>query len=124
MLPDILEQDTRFAPLKNYIADDLDNRKLYQLSERLADLFDQYAIYRADWLDNWLNERDVLDNDEPVANEHAWQPELWRRVANDIGAEHLWNNRATLHQQFIKSARALNQRPATIPPRRLAPGLL
>jgi len=123
LLPDVLEQDARFTPLKNYIANDLDNRKLYQLSERLADLFDQYAIYRADWLDNWLNERDVLDNGEPVANEHAWQPELWRRVASDIGAENLWNNRATLHQQFIKSARALNQRPAAIPPRIMVFGI-
>ena len=123
LLPDIIEQDTRFTPLKNYVSDDLDNRKLYQLSERLADLFDQYAIYRADWLDSWLNGQDVLDRDEPVAEAQAWQPELWRRVAHDIGVEHLWNNRATLHQQFIKSARALNQRPLGIPPRIMVFGI-
>jgi exodeoxyribonuclease V gamma subunit len=28
-------------------------RKRFQLAERLADLFDQYQVYRADWLAAW-----------------------------------------------------------------------
>ena len=36
-----------------------DQRKHYQLAERLADLFDQYQVYRADRLDAWANGHDA-----------------------------------------------------------------
>ena len=34
-----------------------------QLCRRLADLYDQYQVYRSDWLDAWAHGRDVLPND-------------------------------------------------------------
>ena len=41
----------------------------YQLARRIADVYDQYLVYRLDWLLTW--ER----------GEHAhWQAELWRRL--------------------------------------------
>ena len=42
-----------FEPLQRFLTDDTDLRKRYQLAERLADLFDQYQVYRADWLEDW-----------------------------------------------------------------------
>jgi exodeoxyribonuclease V gamma subunit len=49
-----------FGPLAGFLADDPDRRKHYQLAERLADLFDQYQGYRADWLAAWSSGDDVL----------------------------------------------------------------
>ena len=52
LLPALLA-DEAFAPLRRFLADDSDLRKRHQLAERLADLFDQYQVYRADWLADW-----------------------------------------------------------------------
>ncbi len=112
VLPDHL-QEQEFKALRDYVADDNDQRKLYQLSERLADLYDQYQMYRADWLANWA-EGGQMQADEV----NYWQPQLWRYLLADVG-EHSWNNRAELHQQFIRAASQLTPatRPAGIPPR-------
>ena len=45
LLPGLLSQDV-FAPLRRFLAEDPDLRKRHQLAERLADLFDQYQVYR------------------------------------------------------------------------------
>ena len=52
LLPEMLERDD-FLPLRHYLTDDEDKRKLFQLSSRIADLFDQYLVYRPDWLNLW-----------------------------------------------------------------------
>lgn len=104
-----------------------DQRKLFQLSQRIADLFDQYQNYRADWLDHWSAGRDVLDSiagiEQPVPAKDRWQPQLWRALVNDIGPEHFWTNRAELHRQFVQAAKALSQRPLNMPPRVLIFGI-
>ncbi|WP_149013722.1 exodeoxyribonuclease V subunit gamma, partial [Escherichia coli] len=35
------------------MTDDSDKRKLFQLSSKAADLFDQYLVYRPEWLAQW-----------------------------------------------------------------------
>lgn len=70
----------RHPRLDRYLqnADDL---MRFDLARRCAQLFDQYLTYRPDWLENWLRPDPILDSDE------AWQAELWRRIAAQIGAE-------------------------------------
>ena len=46
LLPALLEQP-EFAPLRGFLQDDADRRKLPQLALRVADLLDQYQVYRA-----------------------------------------------------------------------------
>ena len=43
LLPQLIEQP-HFEPLRRFLTHDTDLRKRYQLSERLADLFDQYQV--------------------------------------------------------------------------------
>ena len=59
LLPGLLSHDA-FAPLRRFLAEDPDLRKRHQLAERLADLFDQYQVYRADWLADWAAGQDRL----------------------------------------------------------------
>jgi len=123
LLPSLVEQHASFAPLAHYLENDEDGRKLYQLSERLADLFDQYAVYRADWLDQWVSGKDYLDHEQQVPTEQQWQPELWRALSNDIGIEDYWNNRAELHRRFVETAKSLPTRPPALPPRIIVFGI-
>lgn len=118
LLPSLVEQP-EFASLARYIADDRQQRKLYQLCERLADLFDQYQIYRADWLADWAQGGAVK-----ASGEQAWQPVLWRAVLNDVGTTTL-PDRAELHQRFIAKAQQLSPqtRPTALPPRIIVFGI-
>src|SRR5690606_11503246 len=43
-----LADNAIYAPLNAFLKDDADLRKRYQLAQRLADLYDQYQVYRAD----------------------------------------------------------------------------
>ncbi|WP_429497885.1 exodeoxyribonuclease V subunit gamma [Robbsia andropogonis] len=91
LLPTLLEDPT-FVPLRRFLARDADMRKRYQLAERLADLFDQYQVYRADWLEGWANGRDDIQTSrqgtQPIAASLAWQPRLWRALLEDVGRDH------------------------------------
>ncbi|WP_254554373.1 exodeoxyribonuclease V subunit gamma, partial [Salmonella enterica] len=49
LLPQLLDK-YEFVLLLHYLTDDTDKRKHFQLSARADDLFDQYLVYRPDWL--------------------------------------------------------------------------
>ena len=56
-----------------------DDRRRYQLAEKLADLYDQYQVYRADWLSQW--ETGALDySGKPFDSEQRWQAALWQQI--------------------------------------------
>ncbi|MGB0733580.1 MAG: exodeoxyribonuclease V subunit gamma, partial [Pontibacterium sp.] len=52
ILPTFLSQPA-FSPLKNYLDKDEKGLKLYQLAARIADVFDQYLVYRPEWIADW-----------------------------------------------------------------------
>lgn len=129
-----------FAPLRRFLTTDADARRRWQLAERLADLYDQYQVYRADWLDAWQAGDDSLirpdGSRQPVPGEQRWQPALWRCLKRDTqvqsGAKAVGErddadrdsapaeaSRADIHQQFLHKARALtpDQRPEELPRR-------
>ena len=115
-----------FAALRRYIGDDRDQRKLFQLSDKLADLYDQYQVYRAEWLDRWATGDDVIEHggrDIPLSPENLWQPALWRMLVADIGEEAIASNRAQLHRTFIEEASQLERRPRNLPPRVIVFGI-
>lgn len=127
ILPRVVEQPV-FAPLQHFLGDDPDLRKRYQLSERLADLYDQYQVYRSDWLQDWAQGHDQLRqvegqpqvSDEKVQAREptvAWQAELWRLLIDDIGEEAIHSSRAAVHPRFIAAMQALETAPAGLPRR-------
>lgn len=105
LLPGLLD-DERFIALRQFLADDGDARKRHQLAGVLADLLDQYQVYRADWLRDWAEGidqlRDAHGNPELLPPEQAWQPALWRAVLEDVPEQHRSTSRALLHERFLE----------------------
>jgi exodeoxyribonuclease V gamma subunit len=66
-----------FAHLNAYLQNDGSQLKLYALSRKLADLFDQYSVFRADMLRRW--ERGAADSN-PF---QRWQSRLWRELLSE-----------------------------------------
>jgi exodeoxyribonuclease V gamma subunit len=126
LLPCLLK-DERFAPLKQFLADDDDLRKRYQLACHLADLYDQYQVYRADWLEDWAMGRDQLRNakgaKEQLPEGQAWQAELWRRIQADVPLPQRGTSRAELHHRFLQELAALPERRAGLPRRIMVFGI-
>ncbi|WP_254425058.1 exodeoxyribonuclease V subunit gamma [Rhodanobacter sp. B04] len=121
LIPQHLHEE-EFAPLRDFLGDDPDWRKRHQLAVRVADLFDQYQVYRADWLDDWEHGHDVLRDElrggrAPISDEQRWQPRLWRLLLDDVGAAQRDQHRAGVHRAFLARAAALGARPAALPRR-------
>lgn len=120
LLPSLLSEPC-FAPLRRFLADDADLRKRHQLAERLADLFDQYQVYRADWLADWAEGRDQLRTARGGVHEMdesaLWQPLLWRTLLADVGDEHLAQSRAGVHPRFVARLAELDAPPRGLPRR-------
>lgn len=55
----------------------------YHLAGKLADIFDQYLIYRNDWLQAW-QQNQLLD----LGEDEIWQAQLWRWLSQHHSASH------------------------------------
>jgi exodeoxyribonuclease V gamma subunit len=77
LLPSVASQK-EFALVNNYLDKD-DGLKAFQLSEKIARLFDQYLVYRPEMLMGWERDR----------SEHDWQAILWRTLAGEDEPMHL-----------------------------------
>ncbi|MBD9443690.1 exodeoxyribonuclease V subunit gamma [Pseudomonas sp. PDM04] len=126
LLPQLIDQ-AHFEPLQRFLTDDGDLRKRYQLAERLADLFDQYQVYRADWLEDWAEGRHQLRNvrgePKPLTAANCWQAELWRALLLDVGEQGMAQSRAGVHQRFIERINSLDTAPAGLPSRVIVFGI-
>jgi exodeoxyribonuclease V gamma subunit len=120
LLPALLTEPV-FAPLRHFLSDGEAGRRL-QLAERLADLYDQYQVYRADWLEDWAGGRDVLRDGAGQARalgaDQCWQARLWRAIHDSLPAPARAGGRAWVHQQFVAAADA-GQTPSGRLPRRV-----
>lgn len=105
--------DDAFRELAHYLADG-DDEKRYQLAERIAATFDQYLVYRPDWIRAW----------EGGEGTH-WQARLWRdltRVSRAHWVRLLDRQRAAL--EGGDAARALPPRVSLFALPSLSPGYL
>ncbi len=67
-----LLDEPAFKEIKNYLTSSSDPRRKFQLAERVAGLFDQYSVYRPQWIDAWQR-----------GQESHWQARLWRAAMSD-----------------------------------------
>ncbi|PKI07935.1 exodeoxyribonuclease V subunit gamma, partial [Shewanella sp. 11B5] len=79
--------------------------KLFQLCGRIADIFDQYLVYRPEWILAWEQNQPLssIDNRLALDENQQWQPILWRALI-DYNQHHLHAShyhRANLHADLI-----------------------
>jgi exodeoxyribonuclease V gamma subunit len=122
LLPELGKRDA-FKAIAEYLQQDVDHKKADQLALKLADLFDQYQVYRADWLQDWAAGRIVLRDAngalQTMPPEQHWQALLWQAVLEDLAGAGAQFSRAQLHQDFLKQAATytLEHRPPQLPRR-------
>jgi exodeoxyribonuclease V gamma subunit len=66
------------APRLAHYLDGGDERRRLSLAVKIADVFDQYLLYRDDWLAAWEG-NELLD----LGPDEAWQALLWRELTKD-----------------------------------------
>ncbi len=120
--------------LQAYLRDG-DPVRALQLAQRLADLYDQYQVYRADWLDAWAQGLDQLidagGRSRPLPIAQGWQPALWRMLLDDLGEQAQLLVRPQVQQRVLERLHAaapgslpLPQRVSLFGAACLAPALL
>lgn len=108
-----------YAPLAHYLLGDDDGRRAWQLAQQVADVFDGYQQYRADWLQAWES-----GDDSSAPREHRWQPALWRALRADVGPRNANTSRAAVHRAFVEAITAHEGlRPVGLPPRLIVFGI-
>ncbi len=97
---DGLDAAPQFAPLHDYLRD-ADERGRHELAARIADVFDQYLVYRPQWVARW----EAGEGDD-------WQPALWRRLVARLSDPHRGQGPAAALDALASGAR-----PAGLPGR-------
>jgi exodeoxyribonuclease V gamma subunit len=88
--------DPVFAHLRRYLQDDAGGLKVYQLAYRVADLFDQYLVFRPDMVLDW-------EAGKSGYGEDAWQAKLWRKLRQNDKSHHPAGLRRMLLEQIRRS---------------------
>ena len=91
-----------FESLSAYLGDTQRNLKNFQLSERIADTFDQYLLFRPEMIFRW-----------EAGKENHWQAVLWRELVKETGTMH----RATLGKAFLSATERLHTTMHNLPER-------
>ena len=103
LLPKLIPEPD-FSPVAGFLTGEEPDRML-QLASKLADLFDQYQNYRADWLLAWSKGQDhlVLANGSvsEIPAEQRWQPRLWRAVLQTLDEKQQQSIRPQLQQRVV-----------------------
>ena len=97
-----LEEAPCFALVRAYLGDGGDEFRRYELAGRIADCFDQYLVYRPDWINRW-----------EAGQEDHWQAELWRRLARG-GEVHRVRVQARFHAALTQGAFDRRQLPERV----------
>ncbi len=77
ILPKLINLD-EFLFIKKYLKDDYNYKKLFNLSIKLSNIYDEYLMYRIDWLYEWENYRYIRNINNFI--HQKWQSILWRKI--------------------------------------------
>ncbi|NVK54868.1 MAG: exodeoxyribonuclease V subunit gamma [Alteromonadaceae bacterium] len=72
-----------------------------QLAVSLADLFEQYLLYRPDWLLAWKRHEKVTGDDA----DEVWQAQVWRKLVSDTPT-----HPARLHERMVTALQQPDQK--------------
>ncbi|MBW2711361.1 MAG: exodeoxyribonuclease V subunit gamma, partial [Deltaproteobacteria bacterium] len=102
LLPSCI-QLSGFESLKKYLLDDIKGLKLFQLSEKIADLYDQYLVFRPDMMLKW--EKGKNNN---------WQAQLWRQLLSPEENRHRARLRKIIIEKIRKQSHQIENFPGRV----------
>ena len=117
IIPNVLEQED-FSALRAYLKSEKEGSdlRLYQLANKIADLFDQYLVYRPHWLVSWeknnqqlvINEikhhfSNKIRNEEDIAENVLWQSILWNLLIEDTKKDYDELLFTTSHRAYLQN---------------------
>ncbi|OOR98323.1 exodeoxyribonuclease V subunit gamma [Haemophilus paracuniculus] len=98
-----------FSALNHYLKENNDQVKLYLLANKVADLFDQYLVYRPDWLMAWEHNdfEKILGefkniNKEDLLSSIKWQAILWNEIVNETKLNKEESKFNASHRAYLK----------------------
>jgi exodeoxyribonuclease V gamma subunit len=91
-----------FESLENYLRNDESGLKAVQLSRKIADVFDQYTLYRPEMVLGW-----------EAGREDDWQAQLWRELTSGCTERH----RAALKRAILERLESKGHDPVPFPAR-------
>lgn len=95
--------EPRFQAARHALQSYLHNEyAAYQLSAQLADVFDQYLVYRPHWLEAWTASKRVAELDKKSATEQDWQMALWQYL--DDGSQQTAHRAQLWHDLLARLA--------------------
>jgi len=92
-----------YESLKRYLVDDKNGMKLFQISQKIADLFDQYLVFRPEMIFRWEK-----------GKEDHWQAQLWREISSGKESLHRARMRKTLLEKIKKQSHEIKNLPDRI----------
>lgn len=96
ILPTLLHKEI-FAELNDYLHDDNQELKRFQLAVALAEVFDLYLVFRPQWIRDWEQHRQPPElQNKPQA---IWQTELWNILIQKYNNQH----EAKVQQLFLNT---------------------
>ncbi len=107
VLPDCILSPA-FTRLKNYLADDATRLKAMQLASKLADLYDQYLVFRPEMIFGWEQ------GENPEHAKDHWQAELWRQLQAKQPARHRARQQLDLIKKIKNDPAAFTDLPQRI----------
>jgi exodeoxyribonuclease V gamma subunit len=104
-----------YQPLRNYLnQDSFESPRFYQLCHKIADIFDQYLVFRGDWMRYWAqNQPHPQASIQATMDQQPWQADLWRALLAFDQEQHF--HRADLHQQLLKTLHERDFNPTALP---------
>jgi exodeoxyribonuclease V gamma subunit len=123
MLRDYLENGSTEAQyvqvLPTEVSDHGKTLRRYALAAKCADIFDQYLVYRPDWLMAWeAGKVPQQANGLPVFDpqhdpESVWQAMLWRALSAEVQHQHRAHSLLQL-QQMLDAGEGIDRLPARV----------
>lgn len=84
-----------FSSIKKYISDDISGLKLVQLSGQIANAYDQYIVFRPEFVLGWDKGKRLFAG-RPEEKTEEWQACIWKSITSDLGP-----HSARLRKKFI-----------------------
>lgn len=112
-----LMREAVYAPLRQFLSR-ADPVKRYGLARRISGRFDEYRLYRPQWLLDWESGSDAALAESPEAHDNphvTWQRALWQRLLEGKGERPLHFARWFL--QTIERLEQATVAPGGLPPR-------